>query len=94
MTSAAFLPSIQTAADGTSFVTLPAMLCSAVHVLNLTGTALSFKRGSAAEAFVLPASAGYTFRGITNANQLAVKRTDESATRVTLNSMEAEYESC
>jgi hypothetical protein len=91
MTNAAFLTSVQTSATGTNFVTFPAYVCDGVHVINNTGTTLAFKRGSDSATFELPTGSGYSFYGITNANQLSVKRADDSNTQVTIKSIEAEY---
>jgi hypothetical protein len=93
MTNAAFLSSVQTSGTGTNFVTLPSSICNAVHVLNGTGTTLAFKRGSDSATFEIPTGSGYSFYGITNANQISFKRADDSNTQVTLKSIEAEYES-
>jgi len=90
MISAKFLQ-VQTSADGASFVTLPSQPAISVDIYNGTGTDLTFLHTTDADntEFVLPSGLAFSFRGITNANQLKVKRTDESATQVTLKSVEA-----
>ena len=89
MTSAKFTAAT-TSADGTSFVALNDLPCHFVHVLNKTGTPLTFKYATDDGVFVLPDGMAWSFRGLNNANQLSVKRTDESTSQVTLNSIEVE----
>lgn len=81
---------IQTAATGTNFTTLPDLPARVVNVINATGTSLSFVHTNDDDEieFVLPDGMAFAFDGINNANQLKVKRTDESNTQVTLNAME------
>ena len=90
MISASFLQ-VQTSADGTSFTPLPDKPAISVDIYNGTGTDLTFIHAVDTDAveFVLPSGVAFSFRGIRNANQLKVKRTDSSATQVTLKSVEA-----
>ncbi|MEN3940681.1 hypothetical protein WJU23_05250 [Prosthecobacter sp. SYSU 5D2] len=89
MISSKFI-TVTTAVDGTSFTALPSAQAHFVHVLNNTGEDLAFKYSTDEGTFVLPANTAWTFRGLNNANQLLVKRADESATPVTLSSVEVE----
>ncbi|CAB4163358.1 hypothetical protein UFOVP813_16 [uncultured Caudovirales phage] len=89
MTAAKFI-SLTTSETGTDFVTFADSPCSRVNVWNLTGQSLTFKYEEDEGTFVLPSGLAYAFSGVNNASQLLVKRTDESNTPVTLNSVEVE----
>ncbi|CAB4186607.1 hypothetical protein UFOVP1329_4 [uncultured Caudovirales phage] len=89
MTAAKFL-SLTTSEVGTDFVAFEDSPCSIANVWNLTGQSLTFKYANDAGTFVLPTGLAYAFCGLNNANQLRVKRSDESNTPVTLNSVEVE----
>lgn len=89
MLAAKFL-TLTTNADGTTATAFPDAACHALSVLNVTGASLSFFYPGVATAFVLPNGMAWTFRGLNNASQLSVKRTDESTSTVTLNSVEVE----
>lgn len=82
ITSAAF-GSVQTAADGTSWTALASAACKQVPLYNDTGTTLLIRRGGAGTEFPHVDGTYITYRGLTNADQLEVKRQDESTTQVT-----------
>lgn len=91
MISSKFL-TLTTNEDGASFVAFPDAPAHTLNVINATGVDLTFQHiGDEDEGeFILPSGMGFAFRGITNANQLRVKRSDENTTTVTLNAVEAE----
>lgn len=82
---------LETSATGTEFVAFADVKCHALNVLNLTGTSLTFQYVNDDDEtdFVLPHGMAYAFRGLNNANQLKVKRTDESDAQVTIKTVEA-----
>lgn len=83
---------LSTSEVGSAFVAFADLPAHVVNVFNGAGTGLTFKNLADADEgeFELPSGIAYAFRGITNANQLLVKRTDESNTPVTLKSVEVE----
>ena len=81
-TVTAVFGSVNTAATGTNYTTLTAGACTAVTVVNNSGTDLQLLRNAAGTAFPLLNGTSKTFRGITNANQLSVRRIDTSNTQV------------
>jgi hypothetical protein len=83
MTSGGHL-SAQTANPGTNWTTLSLAPCKQLTVSNQTGTTLEFRQGGAGAGFQVPTGAFYTFFGITNANQLEVRRVDQANTQVTV----------
>jgi hypothetical protein len=83
MTSAGHL-SATTAATGANWTAFASQACKQLTVSNRTGTDLEFRQGGAGVAFPVFAGSYYTFFGLTNANQLDVRRVDTSNTQVTV----------
>lgn len=75
--------SVQTAAVGSDWTAFASQTCERLIVLNTTGTTLEFRQGGAGASLQIPNSAGFTFEGITNANQIEIRRVDLSNTQVT-----------
>lgn len=80
--------SVQTAATGTNWTALGGAdsaetRFNRVHIVNNTGTTLSFRRNGAGTAFQLPQGLTWSF-AIVHLSNLEVKRADESNTQVTL----------
>lgn len=80
---------VTTSASGATWVQLSDYTCERVTlstaVVSGTAAAIEVRRGAtAAYGFILPANAAKTFRGILNANQLWVRRADQSNTQLTL----------
>lgn len=75
--------SAQTAATGTNYTALTAQACQQVTIVNDTGTKLEVRQDGAGVALKILDNSYYTFYGIGNANQLAVRRADTSNTQVT-----------
>jgi len=73
-----------TNATGTTFNVLAGVACTAVVLFNTTGTTIEVQRGGAGVALKVPDGVSKTFDGITNANQLGIRRTDTSNTTVTV----------
>lgn len=73
--------STTTAATGTNWTALPSHQTKEVSFVNLSGTSISVRYG-AGVGLSLPNGTGFTFKGVTNTNQLQVKRTDNSNTQV------------
>lgn len=76
--------SVQTAVVGTDWAAFPAQMCERLIVVNDTGTKLEVRQGGAGVGLPINDGAGFTFEGITNANQLEVRRVDTSNTQVTV----------
>ena len=76
--------SVQTAANGTDFVAFASQECKQLTISNSTGTEIEVRQDGAGVALPVFDSTYYTFFGITNANQLSVRRSDASTTQVTV----------
>jgi hypothetical protein len=84
MTEAKFLTLI-TSATGTAWQS-PASVgnITVLHVINNTGQTWEFRRsGDTAAVFQLPDGLAYSFRGLSNSNQLQFRRADLSNTTLT-----------
>lgn len=57
-----------------NFATLPVQTCRRVHVVNVTGLTIEVRQDSEGVALPIPTGFGFTFRGITNASQLEIRR--------------------
>ncbi len=75
--------SVTTATTGTNFTAFAAQACKQLTILNDTGTKLEVRQDGAGVAIRVPDGAVMTFFGLTNANQLGVRRVDVSNTQVT-----------
>lgn len=76
--------SVQTAAVGTNWTAFTAVDCERLVVVNNTGTNLEVRQDGAGVGLPVPSGSGFTFEGITNANELEVRRIDVSNTQVTV----------
>lgn len=81
-TSSVFL-SVETALTGVDFTTFASQTCTNLYIDNNTGTVIEVqKNGSGPTITVQSGTGGRNFGGITNADQLAVRRVDQSVVRV------------
>jgi hypothetical protein len=76
--------SVQTATTGTNYTAFASQVCKQLTISNQSGTVVEVRQGAAGVALQIPTGAFYTFFGITNTNQLDVRRTDVSNTQITL----------
>jgi hypothetical protein len=76
--------SVTTAATGTNFTAFASQACKQLTISNQSGVTIEVRQGGAGVAFRIPTAAFYTFFGITNANQLDIRRSDTSNTQVTI----------
>ena len=78
--------SVQTSATGSSFVALASAACNVVRIINAwPGAAdIEVRRGGAGVTIPVPGGAERAFDGLTNANELDVRRIDQSNTQVTI----------
>jgi hypothetical protein len=76
--------SAQTAATGANYTAFASQACKQLTVMNDTGTTIVVAVGGTGVAVPVFTSTYYTFYGLTNANNLSVKRSDSSNTQVTV----------
>lgn len=75
--------SVITSAAGSGWATLPDVVCDKVLLVNNTGADLEVRRGGAGVAAPVLDSSGLEFESLANANELQVRRVDQSTTQVT-----------
>lgn len=76
--------SLTTNATGTTYTEFSSQACTALDLVNNSGTTIEYRRGATGTAMQLPDKSARLILGITNANQIDVRRTDVSNTQVTL----------
>lgn len=74
--------SITTAANGTDYVAFPNLAAEMLDITNDTGADLEYRRNASADTFPILAGQSRLITGITNANQISVRRADTTATPV------------
>ncbi len=72
-----------TDAGGTGFVAFGDVPCTVLDLQNFTGTALEYRRRGAGSAFQIASGGQRRIVGISNANQISIRRVDQSVTQVT-----------
>lgn len=75
---------VQTAETGTNYSAFASTVCTALDIVNNSGTTIEYRRGGAGETIRIPNGAARLVLGITNANQIDVRRVDVSNTQVTV----------
>lgn len=76
--------SVQTAATGANWTVIGAQACKQLTLVNNTGTKIEFRQGGAGVGVVVFDQSGFTIYGITNANQIEIRRVDQANTQVTV----------
>lgn len=76
--------SLTTAVVGSNYTAFTSQVCKQLTVSNQAGVMLEVQQGGAGASLQIPSGTFYTFFGITNANQLGVRRLDTSNTPVTV----------
>lgn len=74
----------QTANPGTGYTAFASQACKQLTISNQSGVTILVQQGGAGVGFQIPHGGVVPFYGLTNANQLAVKRQDDSNTQVTV----------
>lgn len=72
------------AVTGTDYITFPALACAFIDIVNHTGADIQYRRNGAGEYITVPTGQSRLVEGITNANQIGVRRSDSSTYSVTL----------
>lgn len=76
---------LQTSATGGNFATLPAQSCRHVTIANRSGTDIEVQQDGAGDAYPVMTGTYFTFYGLSDLSQLAVRRIDQSNAQVTVN---------
>lgn len=71
-----------TANPGSGWTAFASQACTSLGIMNATGQTLEFRQGGTGAALYVPDGVGFYFDGITNCNQIEVRRQDQSNTQV------------
>jgi hypothetical protein len=75
---------LTTDATGTNYTAFSSQACTTLSISNPSTTDIEYRRGGAGAAMPIAAGASYLVLGITNANQIDVRRKDTSNTQITI----------
>lgn len=75
---------LTTAATGTNWTAFGSSVCDALDLTNSTSVAIEYRRGGAGSGMQVLSGASRLIVGISNANQIEVRRVDTSNTQVTI----------
>jgi len=77
--------SVQTNATGATWVAFPAGRCKRLTICNDTTTAIEFRQGATPGVpITIEDEAQFVIEGLSNCNQIEVRRKDQGATQVTV----------
>jgi hypothetical protein len=82
--TAATIMSLETSATGATYAVFGAQACTSLDLINATTVDIEYRRGGAGVALVIPRGSARLITGITNANQISIRRVDTSNTVVTV----------
>jgi hypothetical protein len=75
---------IEVSTSGGTYASLPSASCRQVLVVNDTGTTILVRQGGSGVGLPIRDGQSVSLLGITNANQISVRRKDSAATAVTV----------
>ena len=76
--------SLTTNAIGTLYTSFSDHSCNVLEVINNSGVTVEYQRGGSGVAIPIPSGGSRLILGITNANQISIRRTDTTNTQVTV----------
>jgi hypothetical protein len=83
--SSAVILALTTNATGATFTAFGSLACTALDIVNQTGVTIEYRRGGTGTAFPIPSGSSRLVIGIANANEISVRRVDQSGVTVTVN---------
>jgi len=76
--------SLTTAATGTNYTAFSSQTCHALDIVNTSSVSIEYRRGATGNTMTILSGSSRLVTGITNANQIDVRRTDTSNTQITI----------
>lgn len=73
---------VKTSSAGTTYTTFPAQACGQITVVNDLDVTLEVQQGGAGVGCPVLAQSSFTFFGVSNANQLSVRRKDQNVAQL------------
>ena len=71
-----------TANPGSGWTAFASQACTSILIMNATGTNIEIRRGGTGATLIIPDGVGFPVDGLTNCNQIEVRRSDQSNTQV------------
>jgi hypothetical protein len=82
--SSVVIMSLTTAATGSNYTAFSSQTCNSLDIVNSSSVAIEYRRGATGNAMTILSGSSRLVAGITNANQIDVRRTDLSNTQITI----------
>jgi len=82
--ASATIMSVTTAAVGTNYTAFSSQTCNCLDIVNTSSVAIEYRRGATGTAMTILSGSSRLVVGITNANQIDVRRVDTSNTQITI----------
>lgn len=76
--------SAQTNATGTNWTAFGSAVCTAIDITNNTGIDIEYRRNGAGTTYPIPAKTARLIIGISNANQIEIRRIDQNNNQITI----------
>lgn len=76
--------SLTTAAVGTNYTAFSSQTCNSLDIVNTSSVAIEYRRGGAGNTMTILSGSSRLVVGITNANEISVRRVDTSNTQLTI----------
>jgi hypothetical protein len=75
---------LTTAATGANYTAFSSQACNSLDIVNTSSVAIEYRRGGAGNAMTILSGSSRLVVGITDANQIGVRRVDQSNTQITI----------
>lgn len=76
--------SLTTAATGSNYTAFSSQTCNSLDIVNSSSVSIEYRRGAAGNSMTILSGSSRLVVGITNANQIDVRRVDLSNTQITI----------
>lgn len=76
--------SVTTAATGSNWTAFSSQACNALDIVNSSSVSVEYRRGGTGNAMTILSGSARLVVGIANANEIQVRRVDQSNTQVTI----------
>jgi hypothetical protein len=76
--------SLTTAATGATYTAFASQACNSLDIVNTSSVAIEYRRGATGNAMTILGGSSRLIVGISNANQIDVRRVDQSNTQITI----------
>lgn len=78
------ITSVTTAATGANYTAFSSQICNALDIVNTSSVAIEYRRGATGSSMTILSGSSRLVVGISNANQIDVRRVDQSNTQITI----------